>query len=135
MPIWGLNISQLDKLLTLSCTSTISSLLASALLNPTIPSNLHGPVLNFMRGLSYLMNLTLAAWTGTVISFIQEPVCFTTYPPAEAAPVTPEQEISRADECRLLFLAQTEFHTYPPQEPCAPFGTTAVVDCALEAQE
>ncbi len=44
-------------------------------------------------------------------------------------------EISRADECRLLYLTQAEFHTGPPLTPCAPFGVTALVDCSLEAQE
>jgi hypothetical protein len=33
----------------------------------------HGFVLWRMRALYYTVNLTLAAWTGTLMSFVQEP--------------------------------------------------------------
>lgn len=42
------------------------------------------------------IDLHVAVWTGTLMSFIQEPV--STLPPRT-------EEISRADECRLMYLS------------------------------
>ncbi|KAF7562152.1 hypothetical protein G7046_g1996 [Stylonectria norvegica] len=68
-------------------------------------------------------DLSSAAWSGTLQSFIQEP---SSNHSGGAA------WISRADECRLLFLSQAEDHSRPPVCQWAPFGTTAVEDLDVE---
>jgi hypothetical protein len=81
-----------------------------------------------MRALFYTVNLTVAVWTGTLMSFVQEPV---------RDGVSAEDTISRADECRLLFLSQSTEHTHTHTRlvPFAPFATTTVADCNLEVRE
>lgn len=170
-PVWGHNVRQLDRLLTLSCNNFIQSLLSSAVFEPGIPCNacgawiqgafaildearadlevvtgalmarnpelgflwlgatllgIHDFVLTGMRNVFYPMDLTLAGWTDTLISFIQEPV-------GDSSPA--KEAITRADEARLLFLSQSIDHTQPPIMPFQPFGLTAIVDCNLEVQE
>ena len=49
------------------------------------------------------IDLHVAAWTGTLMSFIQEPV--STLPPGI-------EEISRADECRLMYLSHDNSVNY-----------------------
>ncbi|KAL4915258.1 hypothetical protein BDW62DRAFT_219460 [Aspergillus aurantiobrunneus] len=64
-----------------------------------------------------------AAWSGTMQSFMQEPI----------HPVTNEF-ILRADECRLLYLIQEECHTRWPMCQWTPFGSTAVKDTEIEVR-
>jgi hypothetical protein len=87
---------------------------------------IHDSVLNGMRALFYPLDLTLAGWTDTRMSFIQEPVGGTS--PAKGT-------ITRADEARLLFLSQSIDHTQPPIVPFGPFGLASIADCNLEVQE
>lgn len=65
-----------------------------------------------------------AAWTQTVQSFIQQPVL-----------VVHNGRVSRADECRLLFLTQTKWHTNPPLSVWPLFGCTELQDINLEVEE
>ncbi|TVY34829.1 hypothetical protein LOCC1_G007401 [Lachnellula occidentalis] len=69
------------------------------------------------------LELNTAAWTGTLISFIQEPVSAI---PSEAG------EISRADEARLLYLCRDQPYTGPPLFSWPPFGSTALTDTNLD---
>ncbi|CAH0023412.1 unnamed protein product, partial [Clonostachys rhizophaga] len=69
------------------------------------------------------IDLQVAVWTNTLISFIQLPTTPTT-----------AKEISRSDEARLMFLTQAEFHKSPPIVPFEPFGRTDIADCILEVQ-
>ncbi|KAJ9160832.1 hypothetical protein NKR19_g2825 [Coniochaeta hoffmannii] len=43
--------------------------------------------------------------------------------------------MTRADECRLMFLSQSLDHTHTPIMPSPPFGTKAFADCTLEVWE
>ncbi|EGD93582.1 hypothetical protein TESG_01124 [Trichophyton tonsurans CBS 112818] len=60
-----------------------------------------------------------AMWTGTIQSFIQEPL---------SKPLVTDGYISRANECRLLYIIQDEFHERCPVSPWHPFGQTALED-------
>lgn len=71
------------------------------------------------------VDISAAAWTGTHASFIQEPV---TKAPPDA------QEISRADECRLMYLSHEPDHAFPPLFPFPPFGCTAMEDTDLDVR-
>ncbi|KAK3293703.1 uncharacterized protein B0H64DRAFT_218660 [Chaetomium fimeti] len=86
----------------------------------------HDFVLRGMRALFYPIDLTLAGWTDTLMCFIQEPV---------RDAVSAEETITRADECRMLFLSQSREHTYTPLTSFQPFGTTEIADCTLEVRE
>jgi hypothetical protein len=72
------------------------------------------------------IDLHVAAWTGTLMSFIQEPV--STLPPGR-------EEISRADECRLMYLSHDQYYTVPPLFPFAPFGSTAIADTNIDVRQ
>ena len=71
------------------------------------------------------IDLNVAAWTGTLMSFIQEPV-------STSIPET--HPISRADECRLLYLSHDLSYTGPPVFPFAPFGSTALADANIDVR-
>ncbi|KAL2127532.1 hypothetical protein VTI74DRAFT_10581 [Chaetomium olivicolor] len=88
---------------------------------------IHDFVLRGMRVLFYPIDLTLAGWTDTLMSFIQEPVENTS--PARDSAMT------RADECRLMFLCHSMRHSFPPLAAFQPFGTTALADCGLDVRE
>lgn len=78
------------------------------------------------RAAWWKIDLNAAAWTETYMSFIQTPV-----PAAPGA-----REISRADECRLLYLCRDlDHYSTPPFFPFAPFGSTALVDTNLDVHE
>lgn len=77
------------------------------------------------RAALFRIDLQVAAWTNTTISFIQSPLTL---------PIPVPTEISRSDEARLMFLSQADFHELPPIVPFEPFGKTAVKDCLLEVQ-
>ncbi|CAJ0548201.1 Ff.00g049550.m01.CDS01 [Fusarium sp. VM40] len=66
-----------------------------------------------------------AAWSGTVQSFIQQRV---------SHPLTTDGRISRADECRLLFLSQSDDHVRIPVCQWKPFGKTPVEDVDTEVR-
>ncbi|SPQ27071.1 faa53472-bf1a-4a23-8ee1-59bb4655f746 [Thermothielavioides terrestris] len=172
-PVWGDDVHQLDRLLTLSCNNFLQALLSSVAFEPDIPCNACGawiqgtfavldsdhvkadlqvltgalmarnPKLGFlwvgaaalgihsfylfdcMRTLFYPIDLTLAGWTNTLMSFIQQP----------ARAIQPTQDkIRGADEARLLFLSQAIDHTEFPIKGFPPFGSTAIADCGLEVQ-
>lgn len=76
------------------------------------------------RPAMYHMDLHAAAWTNTFISSVQRPVS------TESC----TGEITRADEARLMFLAQNEFHQMPPLIPFTPFGSIALLDCTLDVR-
>ncbi|EMD66084.1 hypothetical protein COCSADRAFT_197610 [Bipolaris sorokiniana ND90Pr] len=71
------------------------------------------------------IDLDSAAWTGTIQSFIQQPV---------SRPLTVNGYIQRADECRLLFLCQSKNHTRTPICQWKPFGKTPKDDVDLEVK-
>lgn len=68
------------------------------------------------------VDLHAAAWTGTRVSFIQDPL--PSQPPER-------DEISRADECRLQYLTRSND---PPPLAFAPFGSTALIDTDLQVR-
>ncbi|PVH87931.1 hypothetical protein DL98DRAFT_648836 [Cadophora sp. DSE1049] len=74
------------------------------------------------------IELNTAAWTGTLMSFIQEPL-------ADRWVGSGGEEISRADECRLLYLGHEQYYTVPPLFPFAPFGSTALHDTNIEVHQ
>ena len=71
------------------------------------------------------IDLDSAAWTGTIQSFIQQPV---------SRPLAVDGYIQRADECRLLFLCQSRNHTRTPICQWKPFGKTPKDDVDLEVK-
>ncbi|KAK4103456.1 hypothetical protein N658DRAFT_505152 [Parathielavia hyrcaniae] len=64
-------------------------------------------------------NIVSAAWSGTLQSFIQQPV---------PSPVETNGIISRADQCRLLFMSMSLQHGRVPDSPWKPFGENPGVD-------
>jgi hypothetical protein len=78
------------------------------------------------RGGWWNIDLGAAAWTGTLMSFVQIPV------PASSSEMS---EISRADECRLLYLCHDMNYTTTPLFPFPPFGSTALEDTNLEVRK
>lgn len=72
------------------------------------------------------VDLSVAAWTGSKVSFIQDSV---------SKPVADTKDISRADECRLMYLSHELDRTTPPLFPFAPFGCTALEDTNLEVRK
>ncbi|EAU36994.1 predicted protein [Aspergillus terreus NIH2624] len=73
------------------------------------------------------IDLHAAAWSGTIQSFIQEPALTVTFSAGDTC-------ISRADECRLLFLSRTEHQSRVPICPWTPFGTTPIDDTDIEVR-
>ncbi|KAI1397209.1 hypothetical protein F4819DRAFT_472726 [Hypoxylon fuscum] len=71
------------------------------------------------------VDICAAAWTGTHASFIQELI--------PKAPLN-AREISRADECRMMYLSHEPGHAVPPLFPFAPFGSTAMEDTNLDVR-
>jgi hypothetical protein len=69
------------------------------------------------------MDLHAAARSGTVQSFIQQPV---------SDPIVEDCRVSRADQCRLLFLSEPGSHKRVPICPWRPFGATALEDTEIE---
>ena len=70
-------------------------------------------------------DLHSAVWSGTVQSFLQQPV---------SSPLVTNGYISRADECRLLFLSHSDQYARVPICQWRPFGVTAVGDVDLEVR-
>jgi hypothetical protein len=71
------------------------------------------------------LDLHSAAWSGTVQSFIQQPV---------STPLVVNGYVQRADECRLLFLCRSDKHTRVPLCQWKPFGETPKDDVDIEAR-
>lgn len=71
------------------------------------------------------IDLPSASWSRTIQSFIQQRV---------SDPLVTDGLILRADECRLLFLSQSERHTRLPLCQWTPFGKTTVSDVDLEVR-
>ncbi|KAL5603427.1 hypothetical protein FOVSG1_006177 [Fusarium oxysporum f. sp. vasinfectum] len=71
------------------------------------------------------IDLHSALWSGTVQSFLQQPV---------SKPLVTNGCVSRADECRLLFLSQSSHHARIPVCQWKPFGTTPVEDVDIEVR-
>ncbi|EEU34912.1 uncharacterized protein NECHADRAFT_39725 [Fusarium vanettenii 77-13-4] len=86
----------------------------------------HNRSLREARGGWWAIDLSAAAWTGTFASFIQAPALLETLG---------EGKISRADECRLLYLTHGVDYTTPPLFPFPPFGSTAIEDTNLDVHE
>ncbi|RGP60619.1 immunoglobulin variable region used by the itc63b heavy chain [Fusarium sporotrichioides] len=86
----------------------------------------HDRALREGRGGWWKIDLGAAAWTGTLMSFIQEPVL---------CPAPGTTSISRANECRLSFLCHGMGYTTTPLFPFAPFGSTALHDTNLDVRE
>lgn len=86
----------------------------------------HKRTLQEARGAWWKIDLNASAWTGTLMSFIQEPV---------SLPPLGSLEISRADECRLMYLCHDQPYNVPPLFPFAPFGSTAIVDTNIDVRQ
>ncbi|KAK8144091.1 hypothetical protein G3M48_006299 [Beauveria asiatica] len=71
------------------------------------------------------IDLTSFAWSGTVQSFMQGPI--------SNASIR-ERRIERADECRLLFLAQSNYHSRLPVCQWRPFGSTPLEDADIDVR-
>ena len=71
------------------------------------------------------IDLHSAAWSGTLQSFIQQPV---------SCPLVSDGRVERADECRLLFLSRSDRHARAPICQWRPFGTTSVEDLDAEVR-
>jgi len=71
------------------------------------------------------LDLHSAVWSGTVQSFIQQPV---------SQRLVVDGLVDRADECRLLFLCQSDSHTRLPVCQWKPFGKTSKDDVDLEVR-
>lgn len=71
------------------------------------------------------IDLEAAAWTGTLMSFIQEPVSIYS---------CEMEELSRADECRLMYLSHQQSSNVVPLFPFAPFGSTAITDTNIDVR-
>ncbi|CEJ95110.1 hypothetical protein VHEMI10611 [[Torrubiella] hemipterigena] len=69
-------------------------------------------------------DLSAAAWTSSYVSFIPDPV---------SKSVTDTKDISRTDECRLMYLSHEP--RYSLLFPFAPFGCTALEDTNLEVRQ
>lgn len=72
-----------------------------------------------------LLDLLSAASSKTIQSFVQEPI---------SDPLVVNGNISRSDQCRLLFFSRKEFHKRLPISPWKPFGENPVGDTDLEVQ-
>jgi hypothetical protein len=81
-------------------------------------------ILQFARYGVMPIELHAAAWSGTIQSFIQEPI-------SEHLTL---DAIRRSDECRLLFLTQADGYTRKPICPWAPCGVTALQDTDIEVR-
>jgi hypothetical protein len=71
------------------------------------------------------IDLHSAAWSGTVQSFIQQPV---------SKPLAVNGYVKRADECRLLYLTQSDNHARAPVCQWKPFGGTPTDDVEIEVR-
>lgn len=84
-------------------------------------------ILPYVRNGLLSVEFHASAWTSTTHSFVL------------ARPPTPcaisNNEISRSDECRLLYLMESEGHSRVPVCPWKPFGTTLLCDTEIEVRQ
>jgi hypothetical protein len=73
------------------------------------------------------IELHVSAWTATTHSFISLK--------SEIPYGNDDTEISRSDECRLLYLAETDGHSRLPICPWRPFGRTKLRDSEIEVRQ
>ncbi|KAJ4285690.1 hypothetical protein NW764_000955 [Fusarium oxysporum] len=126
--LMGIKNVQFDRLLTLSCNAKGIKALLTSVFCEVCGRRVRGNDKTLREGRAGWWNIDLgaAAWTGTLMSFIQMPV------PQFA---TDTRSISRADECRLLYLCHDINYTIPPLFPFPPFGSTAIEDTNIEVHE
>ncbi|KAG0646148.1 hypothetical protein D0Z07_8438 [Hyphodiscus hymeniophilus] len=86
----------------------------------------HARAIQEARQAWWIIDLNVAAWTGTLLSFIQEPVS-----------ILPQgiEEISRADECRPMYLFHDQSYTVPSLFPFARFGSTAIANTNIDIRQ
>lgn len=89
-----------------------------------IAMNSHNYIMKWAKSACVNVDLQAAGWTNTFISFLQRPVSIS----------WPSNEITRADEARLMFLAQRPYQGAAPLVPFPPFGSISLKDCTLEVQ-
>jgi hypothetical protein len=82
-------------------------------------------LLQDVRRGQFPFDLDSAAWTGTIQSFIQQPV---------SNPLVVSGHVTRADECRLLFLSRSDRYVRCPVCQWKPFGATSVEDVDVEVR-
>lgn len=71
------------------------------------------------------IDLHSAAWSGTMQSFIQQPV---------SDPLVADGQVGRADQCRLLFLSRSGSHDRVPVCQWRPFGGTPLEHTDIEVR-
>lgn len=84
---------------------------------------LQGTLLKEARRGQIPIDLHSAAWSGTTQTFLQLPTSS-----------SGSAYITRADECRLLFLCQSDGHSRPPVVQWKPFGATQLEDVDVEVR-
>ncbi|KAL8647415.1 MAG: hypothetical protein Q9210_005574 [Variospora velana] len=92
-----------------------------------IVMGLYSSVLRSVRSGLFSMEPHAAAWTGTVHSFINGL--------PQRTNNTTEDEITRADECRLLYLTASENHQRYPVSPWPPFGAIPLAQTDIEVRK
>ncbi|KAH7248189.1 hypothetical protein B0J15DRAFT_562299 [Fusarium solani] len=148
---WMHKDHHIDKLLTLSCNTrsirpgTLAAIKHLAGHNPYIIGRMcmeRAPRVAFLWLGSLILglqerllqdvrfgqipiDLPSAVWSGTVQSFIQQRV---------SKPLVTGGYVSRADECRLLFLSQSGHHARVPVCQWKPFGATPFEDVDIEVR-
>ncbi|OAA63326.1 hypothetical protein SPI_03489 [Niveomyces insectorum RCEF 264] len=76
------------------------------------------------------IDLHAAAWSSTTQTFFQQPANGVSGGPSRG------MSMSRADECRLLFLSQADaLHTRMPVVPWKPFGATPLADLDIDVRK
>ncbi|KAJ8070713.1 hypothetical protein OCU04_001084 [Sclerotinia nivalis] len=83
--------------------------------------------LPYVRNGSLSVELHASAWTSTIHSFINAR-------PSIQCTID-NNGISRSDECRLLYLTESEGHSRVPVCPWKPFGTTLLCDTEIEVRQ
>jgi len=71
------------------------------------------------------IDLLPATSSETIQSLLQEPI---------SEPIVADGQVSRADQCRLLFLSQEGFHKRVPISKWGPFGGNPIQDTDLDVQ-
>ena len=84
-------------------------------------------ILPYVRNGLLSVELHASAWTATAHSFIS-------LRPSTSCAVN-SQEIHRSDECRLLYLTESEGHSRVPICPWKPVGTTPLCDTEIEVRQ
>lgn len=99
----------------------------AALWMGAIISGMANPILQWARTGLTAIELHASAWTATTHSFISLK--------SQIPCGNEDTEISRSDECRLLYLAEAEGHSRLPICPWKPFGNTILCDTEIEVRQ